>query len=65
MRHKGDSDEHVRDIIVAESVIGCLEVGSEASRRWTLRNLVEVGLSACPALLVADDMTRLGVLDVI
>ena len=65
VRHKGDSDEHVRDIIVAESVIGCLEVGSEASRRWTLRNLVEVGLSACSALVVADDMTRLGVLDVI
>ncbi|RPD69417.1 hypothetical protein L226DRAFT_471808 [Lentinus tigrinus ALCF2SS1-7] len=38
---KGDSDEMVREIIVAESVIGCLEVGSEPSRRWTLHRLVE------------------------
>lgn len=43
VRHsKGDSDEKIREIIVAESVIGCLEVGSEASRRWALHNLVEV-----------------------
>ncbi|TBU39115.1 hypothetical protein BD309DRAFT_873000 [Dichomitus squalens] len=41
VRHKGDSDEHVREIIAAESVIGCLEVGSEVLRRWTLHNLVE------------------------
>ncbi|KAI0754356.1 hypothetical protein C8Q80DRAFT_1095352 [Daedaleopsis nitida] len=42
VRHsKGDSDEMVREIIVAESIIGCLEVGSEASRRWTLHRLVE------------------------
>lgn len=43
VRHsKGDSDEKVREIILAESVIGCLETGSDASRRWTLHNLVEV-----------------------
>ena len=42
VRHsQGDSDEMIRDIIVAESVIGCLEVGSEASRRWTLHHLIE------------------------
>ncbi|KAI0763460.1 hypothetical protein BD413DRAFT_484122 [Trametes elegans] len=41
VRYKGDSDELVREIIAAESVIGCLEVGSEASRRWTLHHLVE------------------------
>ncbi|KAI0355950.1 hypothetical protein OH77DRAFT_1402071 [Trametes cingulata] len=41
VRYKGDSDEMVRNIIVAESVIGCLEVGSEASRRWTLHHLLE------------------------
>ncbi|TFK92378.1 hypothetical protein K466DRAFT_480806 [Polyporus arcularius HHB13444] len=42
VRHsKGDSDEMIRQIIVAESVIGCLEVGSEQSRRWTLHHLVE------------------------
>lgn len=42
VRHsKDDSDEMVREIIVAESVIGCLEVGSDASRRWTLHHLVE------------------------
>ena len=38
----GDSEEKVREIIVAESVIGCLEVGSEALRRWTLHHLIEV-----------------------
>ncbi|KAI0327553.1 hypothetical protein GY45DRAFT_1256742 [Cubamyces sp. BRFM 1775] len=41
VRYKKDNDEMVREIIVAESVIGCLEVGSLASRRWTLHNLVE------------------------
>ncbi len=46
VRHsKGDSDEMIRQIIVAESVIGCLEVGSEQSRRWTLHHLVEVSNS--------------------
>lgn len=43
VRHsQSDSDEMVREIIVAESVIGCLDVGSEQSRRWTLHHLVEV-----------------------
>ena len=39
---KADDDEKVRAIIVAESVIGCLEVGSETTRRWALHNLIEV-----------------------
>ena len=42
VRRKDEDDEQMRGIIVAESVIGCLEVGSEASRRWTLHHLVEV-----------------------
>ncbi|KAI0642797.1 hypothetical protein C8Q79DRAFT_917084 [Trametes meyenii] len=41
VRYKGDSDEMVREIITAESIIGCLEVGSEASRRWVLHHLLE------------------------
>ncbi|KAI0631245.1 hypothetical protein C8Q77DRAFT_1062302 [Trametes polyzona] len=41
VRHKGDDDDMVRDIIVADSVIGCLEVGSEVSRRWVLHHLLE------------------------
>ncbi|OBZ67524.1 hypothetical protein A0H81_12594 [Grifola frondosa] len=36
-----DRNEKVRDIITTESVIGCLEVGSEACRRWSLRHLLE------------------------
>ncbi|OSC98071.1 hypothetical protein PYCCODRAFT_1375895 [Trametes coccinea BRFM310] len=41
VRYKGDNDQTVRNIIVAESVIGCMEIGSETSRRWTLHHLVE------------------------
>ncbi|KAI0676337.1 hypothetical protein C8Q78DRAFT_1084712 [Trametes maxima] len=41
VRYKGDSDDMVREIITAESIIGCLEVGSEASRRWALHHLLE------------------------
>ncbi|KAH9852273.1 hypothetical protein C2E23DRAFT_921858 [Lenzites betulinus] len=41
VRYKSDNDKMIREIIVADSVIGCLEVGSEASRRWTLHNLLE------------------------
>ena len=42
VRYKKDNDEMIREIIVAESVIGCMELGSLASRRWTLHHLVEV-----------------------
>ncbi len=42
VRRKDESDEQVMEIIVAECVIGCLEVGAEASRRWTLHHSVEV-----------------------
>ncbi|KAI0659698.1 hypothetical protein C8Q70DRAFT_914754 [Cubamyces menziesii] len=41
VRYKKDNDEMIREIIVAESVIGCMELGSLASRRWTLHHLVE------------------------
>lgn len=55
VRRKDEDDEQVREIITAESVIGCLEVGSEASRRWTLHHLVEVRLFY--SLLVRSGLT--------
>ncbi|PCH35413.1 hypothetical protein WOLCODRAFT_133859 [Wolfiporia cocos MD-104 SS10] len=36
-----DNAAHVRRVIAAESVISCLETGSEDSRKWVLRNLLE------------------------
>ncbi|KAI0828677.1 hypothetical protein BC628DRAFT_1316176 [Trametes gibbosa] len=41
VRYKGDNDEMIREIVVADSVIGCLEAGSEASRRWFLHHMLE------------------------
>lgn len=39
---KSDSEEAIRDVLVTESVIRCLEVGDGMSRRWMLRNMLEV-----------------------
>ncbi|TFY56273.1 hypothetical protein EVJ58_g7743, partial [Rhodofomes roseus] len=38
---KNDSDTRVRHAIATESVIGCIETGSENSRKWMLHNLLE------------------------
>ncbi|KAH9946910.1 hypothetical protein B0H21DRAFT_857417 [Amylocystis lapponica] len=38
---KADSDQKIRDVIVTETVILALETGSEYSRRWCMRNLLE------------------------
>ncbi|KAI8972849.1 hypothetical protein BD414DRAFT_559591 [Trametes punicea] len=53
VRYKDDSDQMVRETIVTESVIGCLEVGSEATRRWTLHHLVEEYWSSSPSSSIA------------
>lgn len=41
---KADSETRVRHAIATESVIGCIETGSEDSRKWMLHNLLEVRL---------------------
>lgn len=40
---RNDNDQDVRRLIAIEGLIGQLEIGSESSRKWMLRNLVEVG----------------------
>lgn len=43
---KYDNDNSIREAILAETVARCLEIGSEGSKRWALRQLVQV----CKAL---------------
>lgn len=38
---RNDNDQDVRRLIAIEGLIGQLEIGSESSRKWMLRNLVE------------------------
>lgn len=39
---KEDRDSEVRDAVIAESIVKCLEVGHENRRRWILHHLLEV-----------------------
>lgn len=41
---KEENEDAVREVIVAESAINCLEMGSEQSRRWCLHNILMVNL---------------------
>ncbi|CDO70971.1 hypothetical protein BN946_scf184830.g2 [Trametes cinnabarina] len=59
VRYKGDSDQMVRDIIVAESIIGCLEIGSEASRRWMLHHLLEEYWSSLSSVVLTPLLTTM------
>ncbi|KAI0077367.1 hypothetical protein K474DRAFT_1751763 [Panus rudis PR-1116 ss-1] len=38
---KSESDDLIREAIVAESAVRCLEVGSERIRRWFLHNIMD------------------------
>lgn len=39
---RADSEPAIRNVLVTESVIRCLEVGDDRSRRWVLRTMLEV-----------------------
>ena len=39
---KDDRDIDIREVIVSEAVMKCLEFGHENRRRWILHNLLEV-----------------------
>lgn len=37
-----DTTQLVRDAVIQEALMGCLENGAEATRRWILKNVIEV-----------------------
>jgi len=39
---RNDRHPNVREALMIESLIRCLENGSEGSRRWIMRNMLEV-----------------------
>ncbi len=62
VRYKSDNDKMIREILVADSVIGCLEVGSVAARRWALHRLLEVCDRSSLLYGIALNAYRTGVL---
>lgn len=62
VRYKSDNDKMIREILVADSVIGCLEVGSVAARRWALHRLLEVRGCSRSSLVTTLITYRTGVL---
>jgi hypothetical protein len=39
---RSDEDMNVREALILESLVRCLEHGAERSRRWIMRNILEV-----------------------